>query len=296
VTPRSAAHSARLRPRRFDRLTAPLSLQSPQLQDRSFDASTPIDRPFREDFETMDLSSRRSLRKLNMVDPPKVVAVDEDSGSGRENNDPNVTPNNQLVRVQDTPSKQSAVTPVKSLFGDDGGFGTPVPELLKPGSPGTPAINRGDKEKEKPRPPTLTRENYFTTPDIRELEKMSAEQLTKVKDFKVMHKGYGSITWKGYTDVTGIDLDKVVVFGDNTLEVFPDQTAKVGHPLNAKAEVTLEGCWPENKSGRREATSDAAKIKKYEARLRKMQKNAPGVHFKDYDPKIGRWSFAVDSF
>lgn len=125
---------------------------------------------------------------------------------------------------------------------------------------------------------------------------MTAEQLTKVKDFKVIHKGYGSITWKGLTDVTGIDLDKVVVFGDNTLEVFPDQTAKVGHPLNAKAEVTLEGCWPENKSGKREATGDAAKIKKYEARLRKMQKNAPGVHFKDYDPKNGRWSFTVDSF
>jgi len=34
-----------------------------------------------------------------------------------------------------------------------------------------------------------------------------------------MHKGFGSITWKGFTDVTGIDLDKVVVFGDNTLEV-----------------------------------------------------------------------------
>lgn len=125
---------------------------------------------------------------------------------------------------------------------------------------------------------------------------MSAEELTRVKDFKVIHKGYGSITWKGFTDVTDIDLDKVVVFGDNTLEVFPDQSAKVGHPLNAKAEVTLEGCWPENKSGKREATVDPVKIKKYEARLRKMQKNAPGVHFKEYDPKAGRWSFIVDSF
>jgi len=188
---------------------------------------------------------------------------------------------------------------VKSLFDhDDSVYGTPVPELQnirEPASPDTPGSNRR-KEMEKPRPPTLTRENYSTSPDIRELERMTPEQLTKVKDFRVTHKGYGSITWKGLTDVTGIDLDKVVVFGDNTLEVFPDQTAKVGHPLNARAEVTLEGCWPENKSGKREATSDAAKIKKYEARLRKMQKNAPGVHFKDYDPKTGRWSFAVDSF
>lgn len=226
--------------------------------------------------------------------------MDEDAGSGRENNDPNVTPNNQ-VRVQETPSK-AAATPVKSLFDHEDAYGTPLPEQQKIrelGSLDTPGSNRKEKEKprpEKPRPPTLTRENYFTSPDIRELEKMNAEQLTKVKDFKVIHKGYGSITWKGLTDVTGIDLDKVVVFGDNTLEVFPDQTAKVGHPLNAKAEVTLEGCWPENKSGKREATSDAAKIKKYEARLRKMQKNAPGVHFKDYDPEAGRWSFTVDSF
>jgi len=188
---------------------------------------------------------------------------------------------------------------VKSLFDhDDSVYGTPVPELQnirEPASPDTPGSNRR-KEMEKPRPPTLTRENYSTSPDIRELERMTPEQLTKVKDFRVTHKGYGSITWKGLTDVTGIDLDKVVVFGDNTLEVFPDQTAKVGHPLNARAEVTLEGCWPENKSGKREATSDASKIKKYEARLRKMQKNAPGVHFKDYDPKTGRLSFAVDSF
>jgi hypothetical protein len=289
-----------MRSRRFDRLTAPLSLQAPQLQDRSFDVGTPIDRPFREDFETMDLSSRRSLRKLNVVHPPKVVSVDEDSVPGRENNDPNLTPNNQLVRVQDTPLKQTATTPVKSLFDhEDSGYGTPAPELQKVrehGSPDAPTLRSREKEKEKPRPPALTRENYSTVPDIRELEKMNAEQLMKVKDFKVIHKGYGSITWKGITDVTGIDLDKVVVFGDNTLEVFPDQTVKVGHPLNAKAEVTLEGCWPENKSGKREATSDPTKIKKYEARLRKMQKNAPGVHFKDYDPKTGRWAFTVDSF
>jgi len=204
-----------------------------------------------------------------------------------------VTPNTQMGRPGETPSKLT-VTPVKSLFDthdDPVVLGTPVPELMK-----SPSIFIKEKEKEKTRPPTLTRENYYTVPDIRELEKMTPEQLTKVKDFKVMHKGFGSITWKGVTDVTGIDLDKVVMFGDNTLEVFPDQALKLGHPLNAKAEVVLEGCWPENKSGKREATSDANKIKKYEARLRKMQKNVPGVHFKDYDPRTGRWCFAVDSF
>lgn len=229
------------------------------------------------------------MRKLNMVHPPKVVQVDEDTGSGRENNDPNAATSITMV----TPSKQN--TPVKSLFDRHEEFGTPVPELLKIREPVSPEVPVR-KDKEKTRPPTLTREDYSTSPDIRELEKMTADQLKKVRDFKVMHKGYGSITWKGLTDVTGIDLDKVVVFGDNTLEVFPDQSAKVGHPLNAKAEVILEGCWPVNKHGNREATADAAKIKKYEARLRKMQKNAPGVHFKDYDPKTGRWSFVVDSF
>jgi len=235
------------------------------------------------------------LRKLNLVHPPKVVAVDEDLARN-ENVDPNMTANNQLVRVQDTPAKP-ATTPVKSLFDshDDSVYGTPVPPLIKIRDAGSPDGNFAP-DKQKARPPTLTRENYYTVPDIRELEKMTPEQLTKVKDFKVCHKGFGSITWKGLTDVTGIDLDKVVVFGDNTLEVFPDQTLKVGHPLNAKAEVVLEGCWPVNKSGKREATSDESKIKKFEARLRKMQKNVPGVHFRDYDPKTGRWSFTVDSF
>jgi len=245
----------------------------------------------------MDLSSRRSLRKLNVVHPPKVVSIEEDAGLGRENSDPNVTPSTQLVRIQETPSKPSA-TPVKSLFDrDDSSFATPMPEpqrVREHATPDPPSASR--KEQEKPRPPTLTRENYYTVPDMHELENMTAEELKKVKDFKVGHKTYGSITWKGITDVTGIDLDQVVVFGDNNLEVFPNQTAKAGHPLNAKAEVVLEGCWPENKSGKREPTSDAAKIKKYEARLRKMQKNVPGVHFKDYDSKTGRWSFTVDSF
>jgi len=60
--------------------------------------------------------------------------------------------------------------------------------------------------------------------------------------------------------------------------------------------VSFSWLFPKTNVLSREATSDAAKIKKYEARLRKMQKNAPGVHFKDYDPKAGRWSFVVDSF
>jgi hypothetical protein len=238
----------------------------------------------------MDLSSRRSLRKLNLGKPKELTV--EDDVARNENVDPNAQ---ELGKgVPETPMK-SAATPVKSLFDshDDSVYGTPVPDLIKVREPGSPNLM---VEKEKARPPTLTRESYYTVPDIRELEKMSPEQLTKVKDFKVMHKAWGSITWKGVTDVTAIDLDKVVVFGDNNLEVFPDQALKTGHPLNAKAEVVLEGCWPEGKDGRREATADANKIKKYEARLRKMQKNVPGVHFKDYDPQTGRWCFSVDSF
>lgn len=135
-------------------------------------------------------------------------------------------------------------------------------------------------------------------PSLSQLAGMSASELQQIHDFKIVHKDFGSIIWKGVTDVNGLNLDEVVNFGDNGVEVFPGMadTAKNGHRLNKRAEVCLEGCWPKNKNGKREPCSDMKVLKKYETRLQKQQKNLEGVHFKDYDPRKGLWRFTVDSF
>lgn len=130
------------------------------------------------------------------------------------------------------------------------------------------------------------------------LADMSASELQHITDFRIIHKDFGSITWKGVTDVRGLNLNDVVIFGDNSLEVFPGLSdgTKNGHPLNKEAEVCLEGCWPKNKEGKREPCADMKVLKKYEARLQKIQKNLDGVFFKDYDPVRGQWMFTVTSF
>jgi len=147
-------------------------------------------------------------------------------------------------------------------------------------------------------PPVLTRPGYFTRPSLVQLRRMSPEQLRSITGFTVAHEQFGRIEWEGATDVADLNLDELVVFEDQSSEVYPAGTFKhpEGHKLNKRARVTLYQCWPADKrTGRRVKTDDPRKLAKYEQKLKSYAENL-GARFVSYDGESGEWCFEVDSF
>jgi hypothetical protein len=54
---------------------------------------------------------------------------------------------------------------------------------------------------------------------------MSSFELQRIKNFKIWNS-HGKVTFYGYTDVTGLDLDVLVNIGPGTVEVYPNEDLK----------------------------------------------------------------------
>lgn len=147
--------------------------------------------------------------------------------------------------------------------------------------------------------PKLTREDYYTVPRISELEKRERAEpgyCRRVKDFVVGREGYGSIMFYGETDVSGLDLDAIIEFGNREVVVYRDESSKppVGQGLNKPAEVTLLNVkWVNKKTGQQYLEPD--RIRKYTEMLQKKS-GQQGAHFISYNPLKGEWKFKVDHF
>ena len=156
------------------------------------------------------------------------------------------------------------------------------------------------------------------SPPLPELRALAARPggLAAVEGFTVGKAGVGSIRWLGAVDVAGLDLDRLVRFGERTVHVYGDPSVPkppVGTSLNTAAvrargispllhlpprarirsdsllaapaapqEITLVGIFP--REGR-----DPAKL------LRLLQ-TRPGTSFVSYDAETGTWRFQVDHF
>jgi len=158
---------------------------------------------------------------------------------------------------------------------------------------------RGEKENPHDVCPSLSRRGYFTDPSIKDLHTYRESDLRNVSNFSVHHEKFGSVTWLGTTDITGLDIDDIVDFGEQTIEVYADDEHKPpeGRELNKPAEVCLKGCWPMNKqTRRREPTDDARRLQKYERKLADMCERRNGMNFVSYDYRSGMWRFRVAHF
>jgi len=153
--------------------------------------------------------------------------------------------------------------------------------------------NGSTKSKGKEYLPILTRPGYFTVPDFETLSEMTPAELSKIRDFTVGRPKFGKITFKGETDVRGLNLDEIILFQPHQIEVYPDGTDKPleGQGLNKQAVVTLERCWPKDPKG--------GVIKEPSRRLDRFIKKLrmrSGTKFVNYHVATGEWSFEVDSF
>ncbi|CAG9314804.1 NUP98_2 [Blepharisma stoltei] len=90
--------------------------------------------------------------------------------------------------------------------------------------------------------PKLTKPGYFTIPSISALSDFSSEQLSRVNGFTIANR-HGKIVFEGFTDLRGLDLDKIVNIEKNDVTVYPDDFSKpvVGEGLNKPACITFYG-------------------------------------------------------
>uniref|UniRef100_A0A672Y6M6 Nuclear pore complex protein Nup98-Nup96 n=1 Tax=Sphaeramia orbicularis TaxID=375764 RepID=A0A672Y6M6_9TELE len=119
-----------------------------------------------------------------------------------------------------------------------------------------------------------------------------------VENFTVGRKGYGSIFFPGEVNVTGLHLDEIVHFRRKEVIVYPDDKNKPpeGEGLNRRAEVTLDGVWPNDKTTCTQIRSpERLTDMNYEGRLEKASRKQ-GARFLEYRPETGSWVFEVAHF
>jgi len=145
--------------------------------------------------------------------------------------------------------------------------------------------------------PKLTRPGYFMIPSLEDLHQLSEEELRNVNDFTVGLVDTGMVRFLGKTDVTRVDLDKIIEFTDRSVDIYPDDCGNkpdIGKSLNKPAEITLFHCWPRAKSTRKRLT-DPKSLENYTKKLNKRCREADCT-FNSYSTETGTWIFTVDHF
>ncbi|XP_062423496.1 nuclear pore complex protein Nup98-Nup96 isoform X5 [Rhea pennata] len=145
----------------------------------------------------------------------------------------------------------------------------------------------------------LTRAGYYTIPSMEELARFTNDRNECiVTDFTIGRKGYGSIYFEGEVNLTNLNLDDIVHIRRKEVIVYPDDERKppVGEGLNRRAEVTLDGVWPTDKTSRCLIKSPERLAEmNYEGRLESVSRKQ-GARFKEYRPETGSWVFKVAHF
>lgn len=145
----------------------------------------------------------------------------------------------------------------------------------------------------------LTKPEYYTKPSLDVLTNyISEDGSCMVKGFAVGRLGYGNVRFSDTFDVSGLNLDELVIFRDREITVYPDDSIKppVGQGLNRKAQVTLDRVWPYQKSEKRIIKDvDELMALDYTEHLRSLCEKQ-GTRFVDYRPDTGSWVFKVDHF
>uniref|UniRef100_A0A8C2DLV5 Nuclear pore complex protein Nup98-Nup96 n=1 Tax=Cyprinus carpio TaxID=7962 RepID=A0A8C2DLV5_CYPCA len=110
--------------------------------------------------------------------------------------------------------------------------------------------------------------------------------------------GYGSVFFSGEVNLTDMNLDEIVHFRRKEIIVYPDDKDKppVGEGLNRRAEVTLDGVWPNDKTTCSQIKSlERLTEMNYEGRLEAASRKQ-GARFLEYRPETGSWVFEVAHF
>ncbi|XP_056140469.1 nuclear pore complex protein Nup98-Nup96 [Lampris incognitus] len=158
-----------------------------------------------------------------------------------------------------------------------------------------------EEEQQSPHPAgiVLRRSGYYTIPSMEELAEMVDENgVCVVENFTVGRKGYGSVFFPGEVNLTRLNLDEIVHFRRKEVIIYPDDKNKPteGEGLNRRAEVTLDGVWPNDKTTCTQIKSPERLAEmSYEGRLENASRKQ-GARFLEYRPETGSWVFEVAHF
>ncbi|KAL1801499.1 hypothetical protein ACET3X_001841 [Alternaria dauci] len=136
---------------------------------------------------------------------------------------------------------------------------------------------------------------YWSSPPMDQLKKMSKQELRSVPDFTVGRYNIGQIKFNHGqpVDLSEVDLDKL--FGDivqlsaRNATVYGESCTclpkpPLGTALNQPSEIVLANSWPRNRAGKKDV--------KHLERLKRVA----GTTFIKYNQATGEWTFSVPHF
>ncbi|KAG0373483.1 hypothetical protein BGX24_011638 [Mortierella sp. AD032] len=141
---------------------------------------------------------------------------------------------------------------------------------------------------------------YWMSPSLEELRKMSHSELAKVNDFKVGLPGVGSVSFSEPVDLTTVPsltsiCGHIVQFSHKICVVYPEDQNKParGEGMNVPALISLERCWPVDRASREpmivEKNSPA-----FANHVKRLKRQAE-TEFVDFTEN-GTWTFKVRHF
>jgi hypothetical protein len=132
--------------------------------------------------------------------------------------------------------------------------------------------------------PILTRPEYSTSPSMIDIARMSASELRSIENFTISNE-FGSVEFPGRSDLTGLNLDRIVQIHQDSVILYPEgcPKPKPSEGLNRKARVTIFNRFPKSPSV----------AKQLEDKLRKICLRER-TNFHSFDPHTGLWVFTTN--
>jgi len=155
--------------------------------------------------------------------------------------------------------------------------------------------------------PKLTIPGCFTIPSISDLRLKSAAELSRLPEFTIGHSTYGMVTWKTPTDVRNLNLDHLVAFSQDCVDVYPESNFPQGSPadgvLNKPATVTifqvsvhrLLGREGKSPARHQQQALSSSELDQVIAELQSITSAFQG-RFVSFVPEGNKWVFEVDHF
>ncbi|KAJ8903285.1 hypothetical protein NDN08_004394 [Rhodosorus marinus] len=135
--------------------------------------------------------------------------------------------------------------------------------------------------------PRLSRDAYFCRPSVERLRECSETERAAVHNFQVGRRGFGSIVWKGFTDVRDLDLDQLVDIGRRYVSVGEGCEEQYARKLSKPATLVLD--MHSESSIRGEGSAYLEEILREECRLQLAS-------FLNYDEDLDVLTVGVDHF
>ena len=143
-----------------------------------------------------------------------------------------------------------------------------------------------DENTPKAHSPILTKTGYKTTPSLSTLQAMSIEEIKNVNNFSIENQ-YGIISYKTFTNLTGLNLDQTVTIEKGMVSLFKSNNTytPVGKGLNKPAIITLFDCKPKKPV----PYDEFVKVLRALCETNKAK-------FIDWNKKTGEWKYSVENF